>query len=104
MSPHIVDMGLHGRAGRFAIAGRQRLDDRQVLVADLIDALGQAAQPEHGRALPEIADRGRQHRIARGRRDGDMEVAIILACGVAQTFVAQACDARPRFGDDRRLH
>src|SRR5258708_39164280 len=76
---HIVDMALHRRARRLAVATGQRVDDRQMLVAHLVEAFGQAAETEPGGALPKIGDGARQHRIARGLGDGDVEIAIVPA-------------------------
>ena len=65
----------------------------QMLVAHLVDPLGQAAEAEHRRALAQVGDRGRQHRIARRLGDGSMEIAIVPARHVPQPLGAQPRDA-----------
>src|SRR5690349_15249678 len=87
VSAYVVDMALHGRARRLAVAAGQGIDDREVLVADLVETLGQAAEAKHGGALAQVADRGREHGIARGLGDGGMKVAVVLA-GATQPLAA----------------
>src|SRR5215510_10251178 len=82
MSPDVVDVALHGGARRLAVAALQGIDDGEVLVADLVEALGQPAEAEHGGALAQVGDRGREHGIARSLGDGGMEIAIVLAAAV----------------------
>ena len=96
MGPNVVEVGVHGRARGLAIAARQGVDDGEVLVADLIDALGQAAEAEHGRPSAQIRDRGGQHGIVRGHRDGGVEVAVVLARRFAHALGAQALGAFAR--------
>jgi len=96
MGADIVDVGLHGRACGIAVTARQGVNNCQVFVAYLVDALGQAAQAKHRRAPAQVGDRRRQHRIARGSGNGGMEIAVVLARRFTQAIGAQLGDAFTR--------